>query len=115
MGFYHGLVTSSASSEPSLNLVEFALSSMTILYGGLLGVFAVAVLTRNAGTESAAIRGLALGGVVGLALFLHPILLDRTVLAWTWWIPVSATVSAAATLAGNSIGKRTTATRPAEP
>lgn len=100
MAAYHAIVTSGASTEPALSLVEFALSAMTILYGGLLGVFAVAVLTRSAGSERSAIIGLFIGAVIGLALFLHPIVLGRTVIAWTWWIPISATLAASATLAG---------------
>jgi SSS family solute:Na+ symporter len=111
MAFYHAMVTSNTSSGPTLNLVEFALSSMTILYGGLLGVFTVGVLTRDAGSEHSAIRGLVLGAIVGFALFLHPVLLDRTVLAWTWWIPLSATVSAAATFAGKSARRPTSTAR----
>ena len=93
MSAYHAGVAGTG-----LSLVEFALSAMTILYGGLLGVFAVAVLLPGVGSESSAVRGLATGGALGLALFLHPILLGETWLAWTWWIPVSATVTAVVTV-----------------
>jgi SSS family transporter len=99
MAAYHAAVTGASNeSGPTISLVEFALSAMTILYGGLLGVFGVAVLTRRAGSESGALVGLAAGSLVGLALFLHPLLLGRTLLAWTWWIPLAAAVSATLTV-----------------
>ena len=98
MGGYHGALAE--GSGPSL--VEFALSAMTILYGGLLGVFAVAVLAPGVGSERSAVAGLATGAVLGLSLFVHPIVLGETWLAWTWWIPVSATVAAAVTCFGKS-------------
>ncbi len=96
MAAYHAAVSQNAGG---LSLVEFALSAMTILYGGLLGVFAVAVLAPAAGSDRGATVGLVAGGVVGLLLFLHPVLLGQTWLAWTWWIPVSACIAALATVA----------------
>ena len=42
--------------------------------------------------------------LAGLLLFLHPVLLDQTWLAWTWWIPVSASIAAVVTLAVSSRG-----------
>jgi Na+/proline symporter len=98
MAAYHEALTASAEDGAGpLSLVEFALSAMTILYGGLLGVFAVAVLGRG-GNAAGAVAGLVAGSLVGLALFLHPLLLGSTLLAWTWWIPLAAGVSAAFTL-----------------
>ena len=95
MAAYHAAV-SETPGGPSL--VELALSAMTILYGGLLGVFAVAVLAPAAGSDRGATFGLAAGGAVGLLLFLHPVLLGETWLAWTWWIPASAAVAALVTV-----------------
>jgi SSS family solute:Na+ symporter len=96
MSAYHALLPPPA--EGGLGLVEFALSAMTILYGGLLGVFAVAIGLPGRGSERGAVAGLALGSITGLILFLHPILLGEIWLAWTWWIPVSASVAAGITL-----------------
>jgi SSS family solute:Na+ symporter len=96
MAGYHSLLRS-AGGGPTLGLVEFALSAMTILYGGLLGVFAIAIGTRSAGSERGAILGLCGGSAVGLLLFLHPVVLGEMWLAWTWWIPLSATVAALVT------------------
>lgn len=95
MSLYHAALPDTGPS-----LVEFALSAMTILYGGLLGVFAVAVLAPRAGSERSAVAGLWVGAAIGLALFLHPIVLDKTWLAWTWWIPLSASTAAAITVLG---------------
>ena len=90
MSSYHGHVQRSGGG---LSLVEFALSSMTILYGGLLGVFARAILLRTPARDGLGVLGLAVGGGIGLLLFLHPLLLGETRIAWTWWIPISATAS----------------------
>jgi len=95
MSLYHAALAGSG-----LSLVEFALSAMTILYGGLLGVFSIAVLLPRIGSERSAVVGLWVGAAVGLALFLHPVVLGTTWLAWTWWIPVSASVSATVTALG---------------
>lgn len=96
MGAYHQAL----SKVEGPSLVEFALSAMTILYGGLLGVFGVAILAPGRGSEGSAVAGLATGAAVGLALFLHPIALGQTWLAWTWWIPVSAGAAASVTWFG---------------
>ena len=96
MAEYHALITRD-SETTALNLVEFALASMSIVYGGLLGVFAVALLTRSRGTAQSAIAGLVAGGSTGLLLFLQPVWLGETRLAWTWWIPVSGALAFAVT------------------
>ncbi len=88
------------ASEGGLSLIEFALSSMTILYGGLLGVFARAIFIDRPGRDDRASLGLALGCLVGLVLFLHPILLGRTLIAWVWWLPISASISVAVSSSG---------------
>jgi Na+/proline symporter len=99
MAKYHALL---ANRGTSLNLVEFALSSMTILYGGLLGIFALGVTTGHRGSPASTVAGLTAGGVAGLALFLHPILLQRTWVAWTWWVPISASIAFAVAWTGRT-------------
>ena len=98
MASYH----SALAEGPGPSLVEFALSAMTILYGGLLGVFSIAVLAPTLGNQRSAVAGLATGAVAGLCLFLHPVVLGETWLAWTWWIPLSATAAAAVTCCGRA-------------
>jgi hypothetical protein len=66
---------------------------MTILYGGLLGVFAVGLLAPGRGSVRSALAGLGTGATIGAALFLQPLLLGETMVAWTWWIPISATAT----------------------
>ncbi|MCP4036150.1 MAG: hypothetical protein GY733_04375 [bacterium] len=90
-------------SGPSL--VEFALSSMSILYGGLLGVFARGLLAPTHGDDRMGVAGLAIGSLLGLALFLHPTVMGATQIAWTYWIPISAT--AAFAVASLRSGRRT--------
>jgi len=81
----------SGSVGPSL--VEFALSSMTILYGGLLGVFARAIFGREARSDLAGAAGLVTGALAGLVLFLHEPWFGERFIAWPWWIPISATLA----------------------
>ena len=90
MSTYHQYLRAEGSLP---SLIEFALSSMSILYGGLLGIFARGILLRRSGRDPAAVIGLIAGSVVGLALFLHPVLLGETLIAWTYWIPIAATCS----------------------
>ena len=80
------------------NLVEFALSAMSVLYGGLLGVFAVGFLSQRRGSDRGAVLGLALGGLIGLALFLQPLVTGEPWVAWGFRIPLAATATAAVLL-----------------
>ncbi|MDE0960221.1 MAG: hypothetical protein OSB09_05515 [Planctomycetota bacterium] len=79
------------------DLVTLALSSMTIIYGALLGVFLCAAFLPSRGSGRSAVAGLMVGTVVGLALFFQkPILGIKDVLiAWPWWIVLSAPLTAA--------------------
>ena len=90
-----------AQPGAGLGLVEVALSSMTILYGGLLGVFALGFLSRGRGGDASAVAGLATGALIGAALFLHPVVLGRVAIAWPWWIPVAATGALAVAALGS--------------
>jgi len=85
-------------NAPLPSMVEFALSAMTILYGALLGVFAVAVLRPGRSRDRAGCAALAVGAAAGLALFLQPLLGATTGPAWGYWIPLSATLAAGVAL-----------------
>ncbi len=91
--YWDALQAGPADDAAPLDLVQFALSAMSILYGGLLGVFVVAWLRPDRGDPRATLAGLGAGAAVGAALFLQPLLLETTAVAWPWWIPISATVS----------------------
>jgi SSS family solute:Na+ symporter len=94
MASYHALLMDAGEAP---NLVEFALATMSIVYGGLVGVFGVGLLTRRRGSSRSAVVGLAAGGIVGVILFMHPLVIGATWVAWTWWIPISGSVAFAVT------------------
>ena len=93
MGTYQRALASQTGAGTAPNLVELALSAMTILYGGLAGIFGLGLMSRRRGSEASVLAGLACGGGVGLLLFLHPLLLGSVWIAWTWWIPLSSCVA----------------------
>jgi len=101
MAAYHDHLSRTPNAP---NLVEFALGTMSILYGGLLGVFGVAFLTRSRGSEHSALAGLAIGTLAGMLLFLHPVVMGQTHIAWTWWIPLSGSLAFAVTASRPSSG-----------
>lgn len=100
MEHYHAALHAADGGGPSL--VEFALASMSIVYGGLLGVFGVGLLTRRRGSPRSTVAGLATGAAAGLALFLHPLWVGETRIAWTWWIPISAGLAFAVAAVGRT-------------
>jgi Na+/proline symporter len=67
--------------------VEVALGVAALVYGGLLGVFALGVLTRRPGQVAA---------MVGVAVGIGTVTLLRDQMAWPWYVPVGATVTLAA-------------------
>lgn len=89
MSCYDRLLEQTSDTASNLNLVEFALSAMTVLYGGLLGLFASALFSPRL-RDGAGIAALGLGCIVGVLLFLQPLWLGATWIAWPWWIPISA-------------------------
>ena len=106
MSAYHARLTG-AENPTAPNLVEFALSAMSIVYGALLGVFSLAFLSKTRGSEAGVCMALAVGTALGLLLFLHPMISGESWIAWPWWIPISAAVTF--TLAASSRRKRQSA------
>ena len=88
--YQRALASADTAAGAAFSLVDLALSAMTILYGGLLGVFALAIGARRRGSDGSAVAGLAVGSLAGTALFLHPLFIGRTLIAWPWWIPLGA-------------------------
>jgi Na+/proline symporter len=70
----------------SHSVLEAGLTIASILYGGLLGVFLLGLLTKRPG-ENAAIAGMAAGLVTTLAL--------QPYMAYTWYILVGSSVTIA--------------------
>lgn len=68
------------------SVLEAGLSIASILYGGLLGVFLLGLLTRRVG-ENAAIAGM----VAGLLLMFY--VKVYTPIAWTWYVFIGTSVT----------------------
>jgi SSS family solute:Na+ symporter len=81
------------AADSGITLVEFALSAMSILYGGLLGVFARGIVSERPASDRAGVLGLIAGGSLGLVLFLQQPLFGEIFVVWTWWIPIAASLS----------------------
>ena len=72
--------------------VEAALGIAALVYGGLLGAFALGVFTKRPG-QGAAILGIVIG--IGTVILL------RDYMAWPWYVPAGATVTL---VAGSAAG-----------
>jgi hypothetical protein len=79
--FLVGLVARNVSS-----VLEAGLSIASVLYGGLLGVFLLGLLTRRVG-ERAAIAGM----VAGLATMYFVKM--YTSIAWTWYVLIGTAMT----------------------
>ena len=86
------------------DLVQIALQSMTILYGGILGTFLVALLMRTRGSDQTVPIGLLVGVVSGVLLCFHRQIfrLDTEILVWPYYLPISAGL----TMLVSCIGRR---------
>jgi Na+/proline symporter len=80
------------------NVLQAGLSIASVLYGSLLGVFLLGVLTRRVG-ENAAICGMA----AGLALMLYVRL--RTPIAFTWYVLIGTSATFLVGLAASYLFK----------
>ncbi len=96
-----------AGWAPADNLVELALSSMTIIYGALLGVFLCAGFLPQRGSSRSVLIGLVTGASLGgLLFFQKPILgVESPLIAWPWWIVITAPVTLAICMTGTRPGE----------
>ena len=67
--------------------VEVALGVAALVYGGLLGVFALGVLTKRHGQRAA---------IFGIVVGIGTVTLMKGMMAWPWYVPVGASVTLAA-------------------
>jgi Na+/proline symporter len=68
------------------SVLEAGLSIASVIYGALLGVFLLGLLTRRAGEMSAAT-----GMAAGLAVMIC--VKGFTTIAWTWYVVIGASVT----------------------
>jgi Na+/proline symporter len=88
------VVWAEAMAESGFGLIDLALGSMTVLYGGLLGAFLVGMATRR-GSERSVMIGMLTSGALGLVLLLQPLYVPggEIIVAWPWWIILGTAVS----------------------
>jgi SSS family transporter len=87
------------------DLIDIALNAMTIVYGGILGTFLVALLFKDRGSDASATFGLAAGIVCGaIGFFQQSIFRALDVswrpIEWPWQLLVSIIVTVAVACAG---------------
>ena len=75
--------------------VEVALGVAAIVYGGLLGAFALGVLTKRPGPKAA---------IFGIAAGVLTVVLLRDEVAWPWYVPVGAAVTYLVGIVSNAFG-----------
>ncbi len=73
----------------STDLVQIALSAMTILYGGILGGFLVALFAPRRGSDASVPLGMLAGVACGTLFFFQEKLFHAVVLAWPWSLCLS--------------------------
>jgi len=64
--------------------VEVALGVAALVYGGLLGAFALGVLTKRPGQLSA---------IIGMIVGIGTVTLMKDMVAWPWYVPIGALVT----------------------
>ena len=74
--------------------VEVALGVAAVVYGGLLGAFALGMLKRGPSQP---------GVIAGIGLGIGSILALQDQVAWPWYVPVGATITLAAGLASRRV------------
>jgi solute:Na+ symporter, SSS family len=78
--------------------VEVALGVAALVYGGLLGAFALGVLTKKPGQTAA---------IIGIVVGISSVVLVRGSIAWPWYVPAGASITlAAGWLAGHVFPKK---------
>lgn len=83
-------------SQPNADLLSLALGVMTLFYGGLLGIFLVALFTRTRGNDLTNLAAAVLSTCVVFGLRAY------TNVAWPWFIVVGTVVAVAISALGRS-------------
>jgi SSS family transporter len=78
----------------AVDLVQIALGAMTILYGGILGAFLVALFAARRGSDTSVVLGMLAGVACGAVLFFQVQLFEHKFLEWPWCLGLSTLVAA---------------------
>ena len=87
-------ISSYVRHHPEVNLLSLALGVMTFFYGGLLGIFLVALFTKSRGNNRTNLAAAVLSTLVAFAMFSEPDI------AWEWRIVVGTFVSVLVSASG---------------
>jgi len=80
--------------DSNVELVQLALNAMTILFGGILGAFLVALFASGRGSDVSVPLGMLAGVACGSVLFFQDKLFQHTYLSWPWSMCLSTLVAA---------------------
>ena len=99
------------SKDSTLDLVQLALSAMTILYPGILGAFLVALFLDKRGNDASVPLGMLAGALLGALFFFQKQLLaplGMPELAWPWTMSIAtltAVLVASLGVRGRGVGR----------
>jgi SSS family transporter len=85
-----------SATHSAVDLLSIALGVMTFFYGGLLGIFLVAIFTRTRGNTLTNV----LGVVISIAVVVY--LKNYTTLAWPWNIVIGTFITGGVSLLGRT-------------
>ncbi len=90
-----GLFFAARDGNSAQSLIDTALSAMTMIYGGILGIFLIGLLFRRCPTDHSGLIALGVGVYSGIFLFFHKdwLKLEQPWFAWTYNIPVSVSLT----------------------
>ncbi len=82
------------AQDTSTDLVQLALGAMTILFGGILGAFLVALFAARRGSDASVPLGMLAGVACGVIAFLQRKFFGEVLLEWPWSMCLSTLVAA---------------------
>ena len=85
-------------THPEIDLLSLALGVMTFFYGGLLGIFLVALFTQKRGSEATNVAAAVISTAVVFAVAHHQLV------AWPWNIVIGTVVAFTVSALGSSEG-----------
>lgn len=89
-------MASYVQSHPEVKLLDLALGVMTLFYGGLLGIFLVALFTKSRGNDITNSVAALVSTAIAIAMFYRP------EIAWEWRIVVGTLISVMISASGST-------------